>query len=420
MRKPLVISLWLLATPAWGQVEVRVRTEKPEFLAGEPIFVLIDVKNIGSDPVAYDGASLKPPPTLSVANGERRVVKPLSACGGGDGSGGGLGGTTHPPMLRPGAATTFRYLLRGYRLRPGKYELRVSGTVDVGWRDPAPFAVNPAAPPPVRIKHAITDPVAGAEIDSRLPLTIVPASAAELRAAFAPYVKAAPESYSREGHHAANAILEMAPAFLEEEIVKIAKRQGRELWFAGQAAQALAEIDTATSRAELIAWFDRSRDLDVRAAIVDALARMRHPDNLPFLASLLPGRSTEADDRLRRTAAFGVGMIGGDAAVEALRDAPRSPNPLVYGAVLQALGNTNSRSAVPILIERAEGQKGYVSNDVCIALITLTHRTWCGGIGLAETQAGWRRWWAANGKDARIYGPDECPNRSDLPYIHGR
>jgi hypothetical protein len=147
------------------------------------------------------------------------------------------------------------------------------------------------------------------------------------------------------------------------------------------------------------------------------VARARHPDNLPFLASLLPGRSTPIDNRIRRDAALGIGMIGGEAAVAALRDAPRSPDPLVAGAVLLALGNTQAKSAIPILIERAEGQEGYVSNDVCTALITLTHRSWCGGVGLAEAQKKWRTWWAANAKDMRVYSPDDCPDLSTLPHI---
>jgi hypothetical protein len=41
------------------------------------------------------------------------------------------------------------------------------------------------------------------------------------------------------------------------------------------------------------------------------------------------------------------------------------------GAVLLALGNMQSKSAIPILIERAAGQQGSASNDVCSALITL-------------------------------------------------
>jgi hypothetical protein len=155
----------------------------------------------------------------------------------------------------------------------------------------------------------------------------------------------------------------------------------------------------------------------MRYSIVRAVARARHPDNLPFLTSLLPGRSTKADNRIRTDAALGIGIIGGEAAVAALRDAPPNPDSLVAGAVLRALGNTQSKSAIPILIERAEGQQGYVSNDVCTALIALTHRHWCGGVGLAETQSKWRTWWAVNAKDVHVYSPDDCPDHLTLPHI---
>jgi len=411
MTKPLAVVFVLLAGPAWAQVAVQVRTEKPQFLAGEPIFVLVEVTNVGSEPVAY-GASFKPPLQLFVQNGERKVMKRLTGCGLELVSGSG-GGGSYTPMLQPGKATTFRHLLRGYRLKPGTYELRVSGTVDVAWREPDPVTQAGAPRPP--FKRSITEPVEGATIDQTLPLTLVAASEDELRAAYAPHLAA--ESFSRAKYEADDGILEMAPAFLEPEIRKLVKQRGHERGFASSAAEALAEINTPSSRAELIDWFDRSDDLLVRRSIVLAVARARHPDNLPFLASLLPGRSTELDNRIRREAALGIGVIGGEAAVEALRDAPRSADPLVAGAVLQALGNTQSKSAIPILIERAEGQKGYVSNDVCTALIALTHRSWCGGVGLAETQKKWRTWWALNGKDVRVYSPDDCPDRSALPHI---
>ena len=413
MTKPLAVVILLLAGPAWAQVQVAVRTEKPQFLAGEPIFVIVEVRNVGTEQVAYDGASIKPPLELSVRNGERRVIKGLTGCGSGSGVGGGFGVTDHPPMLQPGKSTTFRYLLRGYRLKPGTYELYVSGTVDVAWREPS--FVQTGAPRPA-FTRSITEPVEGATIDRTLALTIMVASGEALRA-YASYVAAAAESFSRAGNQAVEGILEMAPAFLEPEIRTLVKRRGHERGFAYEAAEALAEIDTPSSRTELIEWFDRSDDLQIRSSIVNAVARARHPNNLPFLASLLPGRSTQVDNRIRRDAALGIGMIGGEPAVEALRDATPSPDPLVAGAVLEALGNTRSKSAIPILIERAEGQKGYVNNDVCNALITLTHLGWCGGVGLEETQEKWRTWWGANANDVRVYSPDDCPDSSRLPNI---
>jgi hypothetical protein len=99
MTKPLAVAICLLAGPAWAQVKVHVRTEKPQFLTGEPIFVLVEVKNVGREQVAYDGASFKPPLERSVPNGERKVMKGLTACGGGTGRGRASGVISHPPML---------------------------------------------------------------------------------------------------------------------------------------------------------------------------------------------------------------------------------------------------------------------------------------------------------------------------------
>lgn len=417
MTKSLCIVLCLIAAPAAAQVEVSVRTEKPSFLVGEPIFVLVDVKNVGDEPVAYGGGGGRGRRLeLSVASGDRRRVQRLSGCFGGE-SGGTVGGVMgHPPLLKPGASTTFRYLLRGYRLRPGTYEFRVSGTADVGWKYYP--QMRPNAPPPPVPKHMETDPVEGADVDRTLPLVIAGGSQTELEAAWPPYVAIAPESYTQKGNDAASALLEMAPPFLEQEIVKLARARGHEYGIADRAAAALGEINTTSSRAELVAWFDRSRDLVVRSAIVDAIARTGHRDNLVFLASLLPGRSAEADDRIRRTAALGIGLMGGDAAVDALRRAPEGSNPLVESAVLEALGNTKSRSAVPVIIDRAKGTDGYVRNGVCGALITLTHRSWCGGSAdLSAEQTRWRRWWSANGPTAPIYGPEECPTANQHPEI---
>jgi len=156
MRQLIAIALSLLATPASAQVDVAVRTEKPTFRAGEPIFILVDVKNVGAEPVAYDGASLKPPLTLAVKNGTKKAVRSLHGCPGADDNVLGVRFVTHPPFLQPGESTTFRYLLSGYRLNAGSYELNVSGHVDVGWRGPDPFSGT--APNP---KHKVGDPVGG-------------------------------------------------------------------------------------------------------------------------------------------------------------------------------------------------------------------------------------------------------------------
>ena len=47
-------------------------------------------------------------------------------------------------------------------------------------------------------------------------------------------------------------------------MVKVVRSAGNQSGIAASGAEALAEIDSPSSRRELIAWFDRSRDLDIR------------------------------------------------------------------------------------------------------------------------------------------------------------
>jgi hypothetical protein len=131
------------------------------------------------------------------------------------------------------------------------------------------------------------------------------------------------EVYSERGSQAAQAIFEMAPPFLEPDIVKIVRYAGSQYGIAGSAAAALAEINTPSSRRELIAWFDPSTDLRTRRDIVDAIAKSRQRGYLDFLTSLLPGRSTEADDSIRTTA---VHQVADPATHAKQRDSPSPPS----------------------------------------------------------------------------------------------
>ena len=83
----------------------------------------------------------------------------------------------------------------------------------------------------------------------------------------------------------------------------------------------------------------------------------------------------------------------------------------------ESIGHSG-KLAVPVLIDRAVGAKGYASNSVCGALMTLTHRTWCDGTAdVRAMQARWRRWWKAHESTAPIYGPDDCDGRPSDPEI---
>jgi len=75
--------------------------------------------------------------------------------------------------------------------------------------------------------------------------------------------------------------------------------------------------------------------------------------------------------------------------------------------VAEALGNTQSRAAVPVLIGMYTDDT--VKDDVCGALGTLTHHQWCDGSGsVAETPARWRAWWRVHASALKLYGTGRC------------
>ena len=227
MTKPLAVAICLLAGPAWAQVEVQVRTEKPQFLAGEPIFVIVEVKNVGIEQVAYDGASFKPPLELSVRNGERKVMKGLTGCGGGTGIGGGSGAAPIRPCCSLGSQPPSAISCAGIGLSLE----RPSFASRAGRRR---CGASPMPSPGVRRGPRSNDryrAVEGATIDRCVALTIVAASE-EACAPPMPRLAAAAESFSRAGYEAVDAILEMASAFLKPEIRKLVKQRGHERGFA--------------------------------------------------------------------------------------------------------------------------------------------------------------------------------------------
>ena len=398
MRRELSFCLLLLlaATSALAQVQVGVRLEKNRYLAGEPVVVLVEVRNVGDEAVGY--STCDGDVRLQVLGAARRVPPNIFGCFSGIGSGGGCV-IDHPPLLQPSQATTFRYLLKDYDLRPGQYQLSASGKAGVRWKY-YPGAPN-VLPLPLS-KHKETDPVPGAQFDQRLPLAIVAATQRELQEAFGLLVSDADGTDPVQRHHARVAIVESAPPFLEPLIARFA----REDQFDTSAIDALGRIASTSSRTHLKNLV-RSGRAARRSAVVLALARVGHRHDADFLASIL--RDETIDETSRRYAALGLGHIGGDPSVRHLERALDNVPPEVRPSVATALGNTRSRLAVPVLIGLFGNNAS--RNDVCGALKTLTHRDWCDGTAddPAAKKRQWLRTWNESGSRTPIFGPANCP-----------
>jgi hypothetical protein len=295
-----------LATVAMAQVQVGVRLEKARYLAGEPIFVLVDARNVG-EAASYSmcGANV----TLAVAGVDRRKLPNIFGCDVVSGVSG--SGCSHAPLLPPGETKTSRHLLREYDLRPGDYQLKVSGNAGVR--------------------------ATGAEFDQTLALQVVAASDPELQAVFAPLVSDALGAMSERRSYARMAISESAPPFLESLIMQFATEGDT------RAIETLGRLATPSSRAHLKASFGNS-DYYARASIITALALVAHPDDFEFLAAVL--EDTRQDDSTRGYAALGLGRIGGQPAVRRLERALSAAPPRLRPNVERALRNTRSKDCV--------------------------------------------------------------------------
>ncbi len=118
---------------------------------------------------------------MTVAGVQRRVPANIFGCSYGMGIAGGASMIDHPPLLPPGQSTSFRYVLKDYDLKPGKYDLTAAGKAGVQWKY-YPFIGAPNSPPPPPPRHQETDPVDGAEFDRTLTFTVAAATEDELRA----------------------------------------------------------------------------------------------------------------------------------------------------------------------------------------------------------------------------------------------
>jgi hypothetical protein len=301
----------------------------------------------------------------------------------------------HPLLLPPGQSVTFRHVLKGYRLTSGRYTLHATGKAGVRWFFGAGRGTSTVS------DRKQGDPVEGALFDVSLKLIVRDGTEEELRQHYEPYLA----DSSRESKEA---IAEMAPRFLEKTIFEFADQPDN----ASLAVEGLAQIPTESSRASLKWLFDKTADSNLRALIVEKLAGVATSAERPFFSGLL----ANSDSRVASYAAFGIARLGGDSAVTALETAVRVPDDEVRRHVAIALGNTRSAAAIPVLISMYGDEA--VSNAVCGALATLTHRRWCDGSHSPEqTQRIWRRWYDGRASSLVLYGVGECLAHDSLPPL---
>jgi len=391
-----LFAVVLFVSAAFAQVSVTVETSKTQYLQGEPIIVLIAVENIGSEAVPYSSGcdfDIK----LLVEHEQTEPAFQQYGCFRGYGWGGGCSGVDHPPRLQSAESITFKRLLNGYRLDPGNYILKATGN--------APLVGK----------------VEGNHFSRKFEIQVLPGTEQELKAAFAPFVKAArgkePDHmsykeltrFSEEKVLARRAIAENAAPFLEDVIKSFWNDRGDEYLAIG----GLARINSDSSRAALVEFFNHSSDPDIRRTIAHSLANIGHPDQFEFFAGLLAETNPAPDARIQSSAIEGLGRIGGWRVVQVLEQF-QTDNVELNSDVAYALGVTGSPDAVPALIEFND--LGGAHDSICSSLATLTRRQWCDGTG-ADLRNAWRDWWQQHQSDIEIQRPGNCNGAMDAKSI---
>jgi hypothetical protein len=396
--KASAVALLLIARAASAQVIIDAHLAKPEFIIGEPIHVVVDVTNLGSDVLSLPACCLDV--TFTVPDGTRRTLPSLDPCDNVIGSVELFNGAGPRPRiyLRPDETFSYRSLVRGYVLSAATYELIASGTIQVRRDAAGGQANNDAEAQTVSFTHV-------------LELVVQTATESDLREAFAPYVADRGSPDAERQSAALDAIVEMAPPFLEEIIATQTSIDSRVI-------DALAWIGTREARTHLKALYAREPNDLEGALAVQAVARLAEREDFDFLNQVL--QRNESNESAQEYAALGLGKIGGDEAVRALDAADPTRPEIVRWIITIALGNTRSSRAVDALIERL-GQTDADPDLTCGALMNLTRYQWCDDTmkPLTVLRRRWARWWTTNARKVPLFSPaDGCPHFPELlPHV---
>jgi len=278
-------------------------------------------------------------------------------------------------------------------LSAGTYQVIAEGSVDIR-REPLDRRLYNETVQPVSFIHI-------------LEVVIRTGSETELLQAFAPYVAESRDSDRERGGRATNAIVEMAPPFLEHIIAALLPSSVR-------AIDALTVMGSRQASEDLKAVYKPSDENWQWNDVLRAAARIGRREDVDFLNRVLH-HGTDPD---RMYAALGLGKIGGDAAVRALVDGDEQQPETVRWVITNALGNTKSALAVDALIKR--GGKSLVPLELtCDALMDLTRHQWCADPPWKDDEKvlrrRWTRWWKANARKVRLFSAaDACPKFPEL------
>ena len=403
----LACCLQMFIACAAAQVDVVIATSKTAYVAGEPVFINVRITNTSTSPLTV----VVPPPdsclsAISVVV-EGLVRSDLPPCSDPNTAACSYNG---PPAglveVKPQTSYDMRRLVNLiYELdRPREYSAHIAFSLL--------YTEQPVLEHPTSFKHP---DYRHSDDEKDVTFTVVEGDANALKAALAPVVADLDSGDFARHWYAQSILLNLAPPFAEDQIIAWADRAD-----VGQEAMAaLRKLGTRRAIQKLEATaFEKPGRNDQREGVRQAaLTEIRYINDPSLLPKLFEITAEDRGQSIRWAAASAAARIGHEDAVPVIARMLSSADPYIAFAGAEALGDTSSRDAVPVLISAIPSALEDNKLPAIIeALTRLTHRTTPGDTAArAAIYRKWSAWWSVHHGDADIYDLDDCGTITKLP-----
>jgi len=388
----------------------RFELEKPQYMAGEPIFCKFVLRNTGNRVLAFryrspsrvliHDAEQEPDFRVTDARGQRLPDPAPQPCGGTQGT-----VVYGFVALPPGQTQSERWLLNQWARfhGPGSFRVRAERRLALFETDPktGKFAERPAA-----FASALD------ELDFKLEAS----TPARLRAAFAPYLAQIQDAKERDPAEAVMVVTTLPQPFLLAPLVAMTKPAKPQRWDRREALTGMARLGTPPAWQEIVkvargaapeSGSANSRDDSLRSYAVLLLAEKADPAFLPVLLGMLD-RSTEP---VRGDVLHALGFFSGTGASQALFDHLHSPQVADRMNSILGLRNLGTRETVPALLAMLRDAEPQVRGVANFALESVTgHKE---GSATSPEEASrladrWHDWWREHGGNFSPARPTAC------------
>jgi HEAT repeat protein len=422
-RWALLAVASLMPLPGASQVNyvARFEIEKPQYLLGEPVFAKFTIQNSGSQtfqfvyrsPSRVLNRELEAEPRFRVTeNAGRPLPDPApEPCGG-------TAGTVvyGSVTLPPGQTHTERWLVNQWArfTSPGRYHLRAERRLPL-------LALDP------RTQELSKKPAAYALALDELTFEVVPATEAELRAAFKPFQIDLKDAKNPNPAEAVLVVTTLPKAYLLPDLKAMTKPSSAKRWDRRTALEGMARLGTPEAWKAILniaqgrdprsagpppdsnAQASADKDNSLRSYAVLLLAEKGDAASLPALLEM----ATKGSGGLQDDALRALGFFQDPRAVQALYERLHSEKPSDRMNAILGLKNLGTKETLPAIMAMLKDPAPQVRQVANFALRGLTGEKFnlsekAEPEESARVAAQWHAWWGEKGASLVLPRPSPC------------